>query len=211
MSDKIVIAKFRRTFRRTPQGVGGFFVPSNPPVLPAPSVFRQFSRRSANPVGTQRGMAGILSVITSGGSLSEAPTGATSQPWWIPDLFYDYGNNASPDQVYAANQAANAGIVQAETDPITGQIVPAAQAYANATAGAAGAAEQAGMTQSTGSPIADAFDSLFGSLTGAPGSTPLFGSLLGGGSSPTSGFPWEEVLIIGAVVGGGILVVKYVL
>jgi hypothetical protein len=140
-------------------------------------------------------MGGVLSIF-GGGSLFEAPTAVTSQPWYIPDFFYSLQNQAAPDSVYAANQAANVGIVQAETTPITGQIVPAAQAYANLTAGAAGAAEQQAMTQSTGSVIADTFNSLFSSLVGT------------GAPNPAASFPWGTVLLVVTVGVGGYLIFK---
>lgn len=156
---------------------------------------RSFPRRPLRAGSSRPGMGGILSVL-GGGSVFEAPAAVTSQPWYIPDFFYNLENQASPDQVYAANQNANAGIVQAETSPITGQIVPAAAAYAAKTVGAAGAAEQQAMTQPTGSPIADAFDSLFSSFTGA------------GSGTLTPSFPWGTVLIAAAVVVGGYLIIK---
>jgi hypothetical protein len=143
-------------------------------------------------------MGGVLSIL-GGGNLFEASGAVTGQPWYIPDFFYNLENQAAPDQVYAANLAANADIVRAEINPITGKIVPAAQAYADKTAGAAGAAEQQTFKQSTGSPIADTFNSVFSSFTGAAGDAAAL--------APSS-FPWGTLLLVAAVGVGGYLILK---
>jgi uncharacterized glyoxalase superfamily protein PhnB len=162
---------------------------------------RRFPRAIGSVLITRkaRGTRGILSPITSGYFIGPS-SAATSQPWYIPDFAYNLVNQASPDQVYEANQAANAGIIQAETNPITGQIVPAAQAYANNTAGAAGAAEQQSMTQSTGSSVADTFDNLLSNLTGA-------GTQI---TTPTTTFPWGLVLGLAALGVGGWALYKFI-
>lgn len=139
----------------------------------------------------------LFTSVLPGGGTSSPSAAVTGQPWWVPDFYYNIQNQASPDQIYLANQAANAQVAPATINPITGKPVPAAVSYANATQGAAGAAEAQGMTQSTGSSLADLFNS-------------FFASTLGTGASPAGGnpFPWGTVAIIAALGVGGYLVVR---
>ena len=147
----------------------------------------------------RRGMGGLLSAITAGSPINEAPAAITGQPWWIPDAFYNFQGQASPDQVYAANQAANKAAAAATINPVTGQPVQAAVDYANQTAGVVGQVLQQGQAQPTGSPIADTFSSLLSGFVGTGTNT---------GVNPSGTPTWEILLALAALGVGGVVLYK---
>lgn len=126
--------------------------------------------------------------------------------------------------------AGNAAIVQAATNPTTGQtnqsLVQSEQQQLSYEMPLASDVSNL----STGSWPANLLDSATGNYTlpvGYPGTTPPLGSpnpnpvqtfdqfflnLFGGGSNdPTSSFPWGTVILAGVLIVGGIIVVKDVL
>ena len=130
--------------------------------------------------------------LPSGSSLQAI----TGQPWYVPDFFYNLQNQASPDQVYLANAQANIEGQTAAINPITAQPVPAAEQYLSQTQGEVGDALEQGYTQSTGSPIADAFNSILSNVVGT------------GTPATTSAFPWGTVAVVAVLAVGGYFVAK---
>ena len=160
---------------------------------------RAFPPPAVSVLPRRRGMGGLLSAITAGSPINEAPEAVTGQPWWIPDAFYNFQGQASPDQVYAANQAANKAAAAAAVNPVTGQPVPAAVAYADQTAGVVGQVLQQGQAQPTGSPIADTFSTLLSGFIGTGTNT---------GANPSGTPTWEILLALAALGVGGVVLYK---
>jgi hypothetical protein len=110
---------------------------------------------------SQRGLGGLWAFLTDTGPLFEASADVSGQSALTPDWWYELHGKPSPDQIIAANAEADAQAKQATIDPLTGQPVPAAVAYASKTQGAAGAALVAGQAQDIG-------DVLGGGSSGIP-------------------------------------------
>lgn len=150
----------------------------------------------------RRGLGGILSVFSAGGSLSEAPEAATGQPWYVPDLIYNWQGKAAPDQVYLAEHPNDPQTLleqaQATINPVTGQVVPAALAYQQSTQNLPAQALQQAYAQPTGSPIADTVSSLLSSVVGTGSNT----------ANPSGTPTWQIALFVLAIGAGGYLLYK---
>ena len=139
-----ILVRAKPTFRRQRlRGVGAFTVQlARSPVLPGPNIFV-----SLPPV--QRGLTGLWAWLSDTGPLFEAPEEVSGQSALTPDWWYNLQGQASPDQIVAATTAANQEAQAATINPITGQPVPQAVAYATQTAGAVPAILQQGQATAT--------------------------------------------------------------